>query len=598
MANDNNVEKVVMLFEGQNKDVLRKLNQIERQTKKSFSRSTKAAKNFNFQMQKGAGLARTFATSLAGFGGVAVAGGLAGIASSARAVVADASELAKTADLIGVTTDALQRMQYGFGLAGVSVEGTEKSLEQFGKRLSEAEMKGGYLADILAANNIQLRDQEGRMRPMVDLLGDYAELIANAGSEQEKLSLANEAFGRSGSTMVLALRKGRDGMRELMRAADDAGGVLDEEILRRAEEIDDQFAALSRTIGTNLKKAVLSVADAVSSLVEEEERSGLLSGAAGRRARRAEREARSLAEIFGIGGDRDRDYAEGAAGRRQRRADRRPTEIAGPSGGADATNDNEPVQTVMPTRARSGGGAGGSRSSETEADKVQEHIEALELEYAAIGKSASQQRLMNELRSVGAGVTDLQKAKIVELVEGIEQATAKQEALTYVSQQFETVALNSFAQITSQIETGNDALDTFLQTMIQVAAQGAIFGTGPLAGLFGGGLSALSSGLFSAGASAAAGSGGLKFGGLYAKGGYLGAGQWGIAGENGPEPIIGPARVVPNKQFAATASNQNNAQQPIVMHVHGVTDAASFRQSEGQISAQLARAVARGRRNM
>ena len=39
--------------------------------------------------------------------------------------------------------------------------------------------------------------------------------------------------------------------------------------------------------------------------------------------------------------------------------------------------------------------------------------------------------------------------------------------------------------------------------------------------------------------------GGMTFGGLYADGGNLGAGKWGIAGEAGPEIIHGPARITP-----------------------------------------------------
>ena len=37
----------------------------------------------------------------------------------------------------------------------------------------------------------------------------------------------------------------------------------------------------------------------------------------------------------------------------------------------------------------------------------------------------------------------------------------------------------------------------------------------------------------------------VDFGGFFAKGGSLGAGKWGIAGERGPEIIKGPAQVVP-----------------------------------------------------
>lgn len=40
-----------------------------------------------------------------------------------------------------------------------------------------------------------------------------------------------------------------------------------------------------------------------------------------------------------------------------------------------------------------------------------------------------------------------------------------------------------------------------------------------------------------------------QFAGMFARGGILGAGQWGIAGERGPEPVVGPARVVPGSDI-------------------------------------------------
>ncbi|GGF82879.1 Phage-related protein [Mameliella alba] len=42
--------------------------------------------------------------------------------------------------------------------------------------------------------------------------------------------------------------------------------------------------------------------------------------------------------------------------------------------------------------------------------------------------------------------------------------------------------------------------------------------------------------------------GGFK--GFFAKGGTLGAGEWGIAGEAGPEPVVGPARIIPNSAMS------------------------------------------------
>jgi hypothetical protein len=41
---------------------------------------------------------------------------------------------------------------------------------------------------------------------------------------------------------------------------------------------------------------------------------------------------------------------------------------------------------------------------------------------------------------------------------------------------------------------------------------------------------------------------GGSFAGMFAAGGMIPAGMWGIAGERGPEPVVGPARVFSNQQ--------------------------------------------------
>jgi hypothetical protein len=110
---------------------------------------------------------------------------------------------------------------------------------------------------------------------------------------------------------------------------------------------------------------------------------------------------------------------------------------------------------------------------------------------------------------------------------------------------------SQFSAITDQIKTGNAALDQFIKTLAEAAFQAALFGKGPLAGLFGGGLGGGGGGLLGSGLA------GL-FGGFFAEGGNLGAGKWGIAGEAGPEIIKGPATVVPiNKMQSGGAAVVN-----------------------------------------
>ena len=51
--------------------------------------------------------------------------------------------------------------------------------------------------------------------------------------------------------------------------------------------------------------------------------------------------------------------------------------------------------------------------------------------------------------------------------------------------------------------------------------------------------------------------GGMVFGGLFADGGNLGSGKWGIAGEAGPELVKGPASITPMDKLGSQAPQMN-----------------------------------------
>ncbi len=84
--------------------------------------------------------------------------------------------------------------------------------------------------------------------------------------------------------------------------------------------------------------------------------------------------------------------------------------------------------------------------------------------------------------------------------------------------------------------------------------------------------------------------GGAGFGGSRAAGGAVAAGQRYLVGERGPELFTPGASGAISPMGAA----------PVTVNITlpGVTDTESFRRSETQIAAALARAVGRGRRNL
>lgn len=75
-----------------------------------------------------------------------------------------------------------------------------------------------------------------------------------------------------------------------------------------------------------------------------------------------------------------------------------------------------------------------------------------------------------------------------------------------------------------------------------------------------------------------------------------GGGSLGLMGEAGAEAIL-PLRRGADGALGVAMTGGENASAPIIFNVTA-TDAASFRKSEGQISAMLARSVSRGRRGL
>ncbi|MBD8894040.1 hypothetical protein [Roseibium litorale] len=503
-----------------------------------------------------------------------------------RDLVAEASTLAKTADLIGLSTDELQRLQFGFQLAGVEVATTEDALQKFGKRLSEADSKGGRLADILQANGIALRDNEGRLRPVMDLLRDYAGLIKGAGNEQDRLSLANEAFGRSGAALVLALRGGADGVRDLMREVDRAGGVLDEELLRRAEILDDDLARLWRRFEINSKSAILHVGEWLADLSTDFE--GALSGLGNAS---VWKDLTAFLDDYGLIDHKgvfelQVKLGGGLAALSKQQQDqifyRDDLKIPGSSSATEITVH----PTILP-RKKTGGGESGKPSD------YERIIAQLTTEYTLIGMTASEQKKFNLIRAAGVSETSKQGKAIAELVDQIDQQGEAQARVNDITSLFGGIASSEIGRFVSELGLADTAAGRLVATLAEAALKAALLGEGPLSsflgtsngGLIGLGISAIT-GSFGGGDPIAA-----AFKGMYAEGGTLGAGEWGIAGENGPEPVVGPAKVISSKDAFGQSGHTT------VIHFNVTTpDADSFKRSDTQLKAMLVDAVNRGKR--
>ncbi|MDJ0513087.1 MAG: hypothetical protein QNJ62_06555 [Methyloceanibacter sp.] len=195
--------------------------------------------------------------------GAAIGAATIAVAALTKRAIDNADEIGKTADKIGVATAELQEFRFGAELAGVAVNAADLGLQRFSRRVGEAAQGVGELKGILAEYNIEVRDSEGRQRALIDILGDYAEAVQNAESDQERLRLAFKAFDSEGAALVNLLRDGREGIEGFREEAQRLGIVLEDELIDEAERARDALTRIERVVSVNLQRVFLQLAPVI-----------------------------------------------------------------------------------------------------------------------------------------------------------------------------------------------------------------------------------------------------------------------------------------------------------------------------------------------
>lgn len=545
------------------------------QMERDMLRSTTAINNRLATMQRGfVGLGRTLAGGL----GIGLASlSMHELARSISDVVQQADAIGKAADRIGLTTGALQELRYAGDLAGVSTSTLEMSMQRFSRRIGEAASGTGELKDILEANDVAIRDNEGNVRPLMDLLADYADLIRNAGSDQERLTLAVKAFDSEGAAMINMLSDGSRALAAAREEANELGAVLEDDLVRSAEDVNDRFARLSATVSTRFKRAVLESIDFVDTLVQH-----------GRDA------VDTLNDLFEASQSPEDRLRMALSARQQGLSVRGDESFAGffdrssftmPTAGTpDARQPTViPGGTDEETEARTRN----ANAMIAQANATRMLIEQLEFENSLIGKSQDEIDILTAQRMAGANATDEQRQQIADLItlrnseiSSIERQTqahkANEAAMGYLAES----ALDGLMSIASGAESAEEALKRMALQLAEAAAQAALFGSGPFAGVFGG---QQGGGLL-----------GSLFGGFRADGGPVSAGKTYMVGERGPELFKAPSSgsIVPNHALTNVATTRHApASQTITIHqnltVSGTIGAA-----------EIARAIQQGNQSV
>jgi hypothetical protein len=225
----------------------RNVRRIERFSRKSQKQLSHVSRKFDAM----GFAAKRFGPLLAALGAGAIIGKLLRTAAAL-------DDIGKTADKIGLTTDALQELRAIAESAGVSQASLDSSMERFNKRLGEATMGGGAAAKMLKSLNLEAGDLV--TMGLDDALSLVADKIAAIPETAQRAAAAAALFGREGVGMVNMLREGSAGMETMRQEARELGIVIDEDLIRGAEDAQTQLDLMGRVISSQLNTALIGMA--------------------------------------------------------------------------------------------------------------------------------------------------------------------------------------------------------------------------------------------------------------------------------------------------------------------------------------------------
>jgi hypothetical protein len=193
---------------------------------------------------KGLGSARKGLNSLAkkiGGAKTALLGlvGAAGFGALIKSSLASNDALAKTADKIGITTEALVGLRHAAELTGVASNTMDMALQRMTRRVAEAAQGSGEAVGALA--ELGLNAKELGALPLDQQMGKIADAMGGVEKQSDKVRLAMKLFDSEGVALVNTLAGGSAGLTEMAKQTEHLGASISRVDAAQIEAANDAF---------------------------------------------------------------------------------------------------------------------------------------------------------------------------------------------------------------------------------------------------------------------------------------------------------------------------------------------------------------------
>lgn len=157
-----------------------------------------------------------------------------------------ADEVATMAAKTGLATEQIQELMYMSELVDVSLETMTGSMTKLEKSMASAEKGTGTAADAFKRFGIQLKNDDGTYRKLIDVFNDTISALATVDDEVERDTIAMNLFGKSAKELNPLIKTSKEDLEAFTQAAHESGYVLSDEVIERYTAFDDSLQMLDK----------------------------------------------------------------------------------------------------------------------------------------------------------------------------------------------------------------------------------------------------------------------------------------------------------------------------------------------------------------
>lgn len=182
------------------------------------------------------------AVSAAKWSAATAAAAAAGTALFVKSAIDQADAANILAGKLGITTEALTKLQYAAKISDVSQQALEGGLKKLTVTLTNAQDPASKAAQYLSALGLSARELIAL--PADQQLGRIGDALNNVENQSQRAAIAQKIFGKAGMDLLPVLAEGSAGIRSLGEEAGRLGVVISGDLAARAGLFNDNLDRL------------------------------------------------------------------------------------------------------------------------------------------------------------------------------------------------------------------------------------------------------------------------------------------------------------------------------------------------------------------